>query len=166
MVLCAPLLALAARSTGWLGGMTGFLCYLGLAESYVPGGGATSFGTAPFAGNLVSSDPRRYARQAAVIDAEPTLGVGSPTIGWINAATRAFQVFQSEDFAERVPVPVLVAMAGADRIVSNRAIETLAVGMKMVTSIRLPGSRHEILMERDIFRDPFWAAFDAFCAHR
>jgi lysophospholipase len=166
MVLCAPLLAFAGRSTAWLGAMTGFLGYLGLAESYVPGGGGTLVETAPFAGNIVSSDPRRYARQGAVVDAEPALGIGSPTIGWINAATRAFRVFQSEDFAARVPVPVLIAMAGADTVVSNRVIENFAIGMKMVTSVRLPGSRHEILMERDIFRDPFWAAFDEFCAHR
>ncbi len=26
----------------------------------------------------------------------------------------------------------------------------------------VPGSRHEILMERDAFREQFWAAFDAF----
>jgi lysophospholipase len=26
----------------------------------------------------------------------------------------------------------------------------------------VPGSRHELLMERDIVRGQFWAAFDAF----
>jgi lysophospholipase len=26
----------------------------------------------------------------------------------------------------------------------------------------IPGARHEILMERDEFREQFWAAFDAF----
>jgi lysophospholipase len=166
MVLAAPLLAFAGRSTAWLAAITGFLSYLGVAECYVPGGGVIPVTAAPFAGNVVSSDPRRYARQGAVIDAEPALGIGPPTIGWIHAATRAFEVFQSEDFAERVPVPVLIAMAGADNVVSNRTIENFAIRMKMVTSVRLPGSRHEILMERDVFRDPFWAAFNAFCALR
>jgi lysophospholipase len=166
MVLTAPLLALAGNSTARLGAITGLLGYLGLAKSYVPGGGATLVATAPFAGNAVSSDPRRYARQGAVVDANPALGIGSPTIGWIHAATRAFRVFQSEDFAAQMPIPVLIAIAGADSVVANRVIENFAIRMKMVTSIRLPGSRHEILMERDIFRDPFWAAFDEFCAHR
>jgi lysophospholipase len=166
MVLTAPLLAFAGRSTTRLAAITGLLCYLGMAKSYVPGGGATLVATAPFAGNVVSSDPRRYARQGAVVDAEPAVGIGSPTIGWINAATRAFRIFQSEDFAAQLPVPTLIAMAGADTVVLNRVIENFAIGMKMVTSVRLPGSRHEILMERDIFRDPFWAAFDEFCAHR
>ena len=166
MVLSAPLLALAGRSTAWLGGITGFLGYLGMAERYVPSGGARLVAREPFAGNVLSSDPRRYARQRAVIEANPALGIGSPTIGWMNAATRVFRFFQSDDFAARLPVPVLIAMAGADTVVSNRTIENFVVRMKMVTSIRLPGSRHEILMEREIFRDPFWAAFDAFCARR
>jgi len=166
MVLSAPLLALAGRSTAWLGALTGFFCYLGMAEHYVPGGGATLVATTPFAGNLASSDPRRFARQGAVVDARPALGIGSPTIGWVHAATRAFRVFQSEDFAARLPIPVLIAMAGADRMVANRVIENFTIRLKMITSVRLPGSRHEILMERDIFREPFWAAFDAFCAHR
>jgi len=166
MVLCAPFLGLDGWFSGSLGGLTGFFCYLGLAGSYVPGGGATAFSTEPFAGNIVTSDPRRYARQAAVIDAAPALGVGSPTIGWVNAATRAFTIFRSPDFAGQIPVPVLIAMAGADTVVSNRTIENFAIGMKMVASVRLPGSRHEILMERDIFRDPFWAAFDEFSARR
>jgi len=166
MVLSAPLLELAGRSTALLGAVTGFLGYLGMAESYVPSGGPALVAAAPFAGNVVSSDPRRYARQRAVVDAKPALGIGSPTIGWMNAATRVFRIFQSDDFATRVPVPVLIAMAGADTVVSNRTIENFAIRMKMVTSVRLPGSRHEILMERDIFRDPFWAAFDAFCARR
>jgi lysophospholipase len=26
----------------------------------------------------------------------------------------------------------------------------------------LDGAAHEILIERDVFREPFWAAFDAF----
>ncbi len=166
MVLSAPLLALAGRSTAWIGALTGFLSYLGMAESYVPGGGATLVSTEPFAGNVLSSDPRRYTRQGMVVEAKRAVGIGSPTIGWINAATRVFPLFQSQDFAARLPIPVLIAIAGADTVVSNRAIENFVIGMKMVTSIRLPGSRHEILMERDVFRDPFWAAFDEFCAHR
>jgi lysophospholipase len=166
MVLSAPLLALARSPTALLGAVTGFLSYLGLGESYVPGGSATMFGTAPFVGNPVSSDPHRYARQEAVIEANPALGVGSPTIGWTYAATRVFRLFESDGFAARLPIPVLIAIAGADTIVSNRAIENFAIGMKMVSSVRLQGSRHEILMERDVFRDLFWAAFDEFCAHR
>ena len=166
IVLSAPFLGIDGRFSRWLGGLTGFLCYLGLAEFYVPGGGATALSSVPFAGNIVTSDPRRYARQAAVIDAVPALGIGSATIGWVNAATRAFKIFQTEDFARQIPVPVLIAMAGADKVVSNRTIENFAIRMKMVASVRLPGSRHEILMERDIFRDPFWAAFDEFCARR
>jgi len=166
MVLTAPLLAFAGRSTDRLAFFTGLLCWLGLAEFYIPGGSFKLAEMTRFEGNPVTSDPRRYARPAAIVEAEPDLGIGSPTIGWINAATRAFRILQSDDFAAQMPVPTLIAMAGADTIVSNRAIENFAIRMKLVTSVRLPGSRHEVLMERDVFRDLFWAAFDQFCARR
>ena len=37
----------------------------------------------------VTSDRARYIRALAVVDADPSLGVGGATIGWLNAAMRA-----------------------------------------------------------------------------
>jgi lysophospholipase len=69
-------------------------------------------------------------------------------------------------FAEKVPIPVLMVLAGADAIVSNPAAEMLARRVKTIAHLRIPGARHEILMERDKYRDQFWAAFDAFVQGR
>jgi lysophospholipase len=52
--------------------------------------------------------------------------------------------------------------AGDDRIVSSKAIENFANRLKVGTQFLLRGSRHEILHERDLIREQFWAAFDAF----
>ena len=52
--------------------------------------------------------------------------------------------------------------AGDDRIVPSKAIELFAIGLRAGTQILLRGSRHEILQERDLIREQFWAAFDAF----
>ena len=57
---------------------------VGLGGAFIPGGGETSIQTKPFQGNVLTSDPRRYARNAGVIAAAPHLGLGDPTIGWIN----------------------------------------------------------------------------------
>ena len=51
-----------------------------LGSLYVPGGGGTGSTALPFAGNLLTSDPVRYARTVAVLEAEPALGIGSPTV--------------------------------------------------------------------------------------
>ena len=52
--------------------------------------------------------------------------------------------------------------AGADRVVSDQAIEDFAVDLKVGGHILMPGSRHEILQETDSIRQQFWAAFDAY----
>ena len=63
---------------------------IGLGASYVPGGDATVMHrSAPFVGNIVTSDPVRYARTEAVLEAEPDAGIGSPTVAWADAAFRA-----------------------------------------------------------------------------
>jgi lysophospholipase len=59
-------------------------------------------------------------------------------------------------------VPVLMLAASDDRIVSSLAIEEMATRLKVGAQLVLRGARHEILQERDVIRQQFWAAFDAF----
>ena len=108
----------------------------------------------------------RYQRALAVVDADPAIGIGGATIGWVNAAMRACARMAEPDFADTVPMPVLIVLAGADTVVSNFAAETFSRRVKTAAHLRIPGARHEILMERDQFRDQFWVAFDAFVAGR
>ena len=66
------------------------------------------------------------------------------------------------DFAARVRVPLLLASASADTIVSSLAIEEFASRLRMGAHVTIAPSRHEILQERDDIRARFWAAFDAY----
>jgi lysophospholipase len=134
----------------------------GLGSQYVPGGGGTAINTLPFPGNRLTSDPVRYARTVAVLEAEPTLGIGSPTVGWLNAAFRTMRDFADPNFASRLRQPLLLVAAGQDRIVSTPAISAFAKRLRAGSHLVIPGSRHEILMEQDRYREQFWAAFDAF----
>lgn len=134
----------------------------GFGASYVPGGGATSISTKPFAGNRLTSDPVRYARNADVAARAPELAIGDPTVAWLDAAYRAMGAFADPNFALEIRTPVLVVAAGADPVVSTPATERFAARLKTGRAIVIPGARHEILMERDGIRDQFWAAFDAF----
>ncbi len=163
-VLSAPMLTLHRRlapgrhvyAVAEILGLTGF------GDAFVPGGGATHAGTMIFKNNPLTSDPVRFARNALIVDKAPALGLGSPTIAWLVAAGTAMAEVMDPDFPERVKVPTLMVAAGEDRIVSSRAIETLAFRMKTGAHLVIPGARHELLMERDAIREQFWAAFDAF----
>ncbi len=166
MVLTAPLLALPYSTPKMLARLSGFLMHFGLGESFAPGAGATVIQTQPFETNVLTSDPERYRRSLAIADAEPAIGVGGATIGWVNSAMRACCRLAEPDFAATVPMPVLIVLGGADTVVSNQAAEEFSRRVKTAAHLRIPGARHEILMESDQFRDQFWVAFDAFVTGR
>jgi lysophospholipase len=135
---------------------------VGLGGAYIPGGNNRSIFIRPFARNFLTSDAARHERTIATLEAAPQLIVGSPTVSWSNAALRLMRQFENPDYARRTLTPILVIAAGADRIVATPAIEAFASRLKAGHFITLPQARHDLLMERDVFRSKFWAAFDAF----
>ncbi|MBI3436047.1 MAG: alpha/beta hydrolase, partial [Proteobacteria bacterium] len=128
----------------------------------IPGGNATAVGSGPFIENNVTTDPVRFARAAAALEAEPALGVGSPTVAWVDAAFRAMAEFAAPAYAARIRQPILIAAAGRDQIVSTPMIERFAHDLRAGARLIIAGSRHEMLMEQDHYRAQFLAAFDAF----
>lgn len=139
-----------------------FLNVLGLGGAFIPGGRSKSVLSRPFKGNKLTSDRRRYARNAAVVAAAPQLAVGDPTVGWVHAAFRQIDDFADPDYPVRALPPILIIAAGADRVVSTPAIERFGLRLKAGRVIVLEHARHEILQENDSVRSQFWAAFDAF----
>ena len=136
--------------------------WLGLGRSYIPGGGPTAVANRPFLGNPITSDLIRYERTAAIVQTNPDLALGSPTIGWTYGAYRLVDAFADPTYPSALRQPMLLLAAGEDRIVSSPAIERFAFRLRAGAHLVINGSRHEILMERDIIREQFWAAFDAF----
>src|SRR5215813_5261500 len=163
MVLTAPLIRLAQRRMfGMAPGLARLLRMTGRGGGYVPGGGPTVLSTRPFRGNPLTSDPVRYARVAAVLEAEPALGLGSPTIAWADAAFRVMAMMRPTTWPARIRQPMLIVAAGQDQLVSTGAIETFAIHLRAGSHVIIPGAQHEIMMEQDVYRNQFWAAFDAF----
>lgn len=138
------------------------LTMLGFGKRAVPGDANRHRQDPPFEGNRLTSDRERLLRNVSVLEAAPQLAVQSPTIGWLKAALDTIEIVDSEKFAPRIRVPVLMLTAGDDQIVSSKAVEALAIRLRAGAQIVLRGSRHEILQERDSIREQFWAAFDAF----
>ena len=61
------------------------------AACMCPAATSASWRQRPFVGNILTSDPVRYARNAAILEAEPTLALGAPTVAWADAAFRAMR---------------------------------------------------------------------------
>lgn len=135
---------------------------MGLAMAYAKGGSDEPEEMQEFENNVLTSDFVRWSRNKAVLDQVPELALGSPTVGWLRSALRSCALLQRPDYPKYVAVPMLLFAAGADQVVSPRAIEDFAVDLKIGGLIAMPGSRHEILQESDAIRQRFWAAFDAY----
>src|SRR6188474_2391316 len=87
IVLSGPMIDIAGAAGSRVARVSArFMRLIGFGSSYVPGGGGTAINTLPFPGNNLTSDPVRYARTVAILEAEPSLGIGSPTVAWLDAA--------------------------------------------------------------------------------
>lgn len=163
MVLTTPMLGLdVVPAPDFTRSLTASLAHLGCARAFVPGGNGRPVTEIPFADNILTSDAARYLRTAEVVRANPQLGLGAPTIGWLNAAFGAMAALEQPEVIARIRQPLLMVAAGRERLVSNTAIERLSARLIAGAHVVVPAARHEILNERDIFRAQFWAAFDAF----
>jgi lysophospholipase len=134
----------------------------GLGNRYVAGGNVDGGRTSRFDGNPLTSDAQRYARNAALVAHDPTLGIGGPTVAWLDAAFDTIAAFAAADYAQQIDLPIMMVAAGADTIVSAPAIGRFAARLPAGAHRLIEGSRHEILQEQDAYRAQVWAAFDGF----
>ena len=161
MVLVAPFLSFPQSpfSMTTTRRLTTALSLVGLGGLYAAWGPRE---TTPFELNKLTSDPARYRRNCRLYDTYPQLALGGPTMAWVRAACEAVEIVQNAEFMARIQVPVLFIAAGADEVVSTEAIAAYARRLRGGSVLMIDGARHEILQETDIFREQFFAAFDAF----
>ena len=170
-VLCAPLIEIFTKGHSILGikpqqpsirRLAGVLRYLGLGESYVPGASQTPFDRQGFYANQRTSDGPRYDRNRQFLIDCPALGIGGPTVLWTHESCKAMDRLQSSDFQSSIHTPTLIITASNDTVVDSAAAELFAMTTRAAGAISIAGSKHEIMMEREIIREQFWAAFDRF----
>ena len=114
----------------------------------------------PFVNNRLTQCPDRYAADMALVRARPELAVGGVSWGWVRAALRSNRALRHPAVLARITMPVLVALAGADTVVDNRAIRRFAFRLPRGRLVEVSGARHELLREHDAARQALWAAVD------
>jgi lysophospholipase len=163
VVLSAPMIDLPGNRTALpVRLLLRTLRVAGQGARYVPGGNDAMAGLEPFVSNPVTSDPVRYARNAAILEEDPTLGIASPTVAWADAAFSAMRTFSAVHYPSQIRQPILMLAASSDSVVSTSAIEEFAYHLRAGSHLVIAGARHELLQEQDRYRGQFWAAFDAF----
>jgi lysophospholipase len=163
MVLSAPMIDLPGRATSLPARLLLRAMRLtGQGGNYIPGGGGELTGASSFINNPFTSDPVRFARNGAILEEDPTLGLASPTVAWADTALRTMHGFRASNYPSQIRQPILMMAASNDTIVSTAAIEEFAYHLRAGSHLVIAGSKHEILQEQDRYRSLFWAAFDAF----
>jgi alpha-beta hydrolase superfamily lysophospholipase len=160
-VLSAPMLGLQTAPTPppLTRVLAQILTLVGAGGVSTPGGDAASFET-----NILTHDPRRYARNVGQIAAHPELALGPPTWGWLAFAFAAIAELQIGPGAPQVEIPVTIVAAGEDRIIDNAGTRLVASRFPKGHYIEAPGAFHEVLQETDEIRAVFWREFDAVAA--
>ncbi len=114
----------------------------------------------PFEGNLLSGARDVWDWLGGILRAEPALGTGLPTLGWLLAAERAMRRLLR---LGALGVPALQIIGSGERVVSAQAMAAAAARHGIAT-VTLPGARHEPLIESPELRARAWTAVDAFLA--
>ena len=135
------------------------LCALGLGAKGIPGRSphAPIFDDNPF-----TSDRARYEQFKALQAAEPYCVLKSPTNAWLKAAIEAGEALKPR--LASVETPILVVSASGETVVDGSDHEGVAAAAPNAEYVLIDGARHEILVEADVYRDQFWAAFDRLTA--
>ena len=167
IVLTAPMIAIQPRGVPWwvVALLARLLGHGPPSKNFVWGMGGRDQLKLPFALQIVTSDPDRYRRTQELLAANPDLRLNGPTWGWLAAALKSMMALHAPGFAEAITTPCLFLGAGHDRVCNNDALCAFAARVPHAECITIEGAGHEILMERDVYRERWWREFDRFMTH-
>lgn len=115
----------------------------------------------PFDGNTLTNDPEIYAWLTSQLEAHPELGIGGPSLKWLQ------QAFSETSKLRKTPAPTtdcLCLLGTKEAIVSPHAITKIMTDWDNSKLVTLAGAQHEIFMEEKHVQDQAWAEVDAFLA--
>lgn len=104
-----------------------------------------------------SSDPTRDSIHMKWLEKNPDLQIGGVTYKWVYRSLVSCKKIKK--LAPQINKPILMGVADDDTIVHNGEIEKVAGLLPNAKTIKLPHSKHEILMEKDDIRTAFLDAF-------
>jgi lysophospholipase len=165
-VLLTPMLGIAFEPLpGWFARLvSGAAVRLGHGDRYAPSQGDRDASTYRFEGNRVTSDHERYVVWRRLLDDHPQHRLGGVTYGWLKAALASIDRLKRSPSLDSLDLPILVALAERERIVSNRAIEEVAARLPGARLLRFPGAEHDLLWEAEATRTRLLQEIERFLA--
>jgi len=160
MVLSAPFIGLMGH-----GASPNLIRFLSSAVSNVGLGRmqfSKKFKERPFAENPLTTDEQRYRRNIGIGTTHPQLCLGPPTARWLSQAFRTIERVNRPEHLFSIPIPSILIAPTRDGVVPYIDQERLARYFRAAQLVPIHGAKHEILQERDIYRNQALAAIHAF----
>jgi lysophospholipase len=161
-VLTSPMIDIfgSTLSRGFVKFITRIAMKTGFSHSYTLGSRDDTDET--FKGNDLTSDPVRFMDAKKAIKINPDLALGGATYGWLSATLKSIDILTQPGFAAKITTPILMVIAGNDKIVSIKAQKKICTMLPNCRFKEISGARHEIFKETDAVRSIFWREFNRF----
>jgi lysophospholipase len=155
------LLSPAVRPFAWA--LSHLSSQLGFGHVYAPGTGPVTYtASAPFMGNVLTSDAEMYRYMVAQTDGEPDLALGGPSLHWLHEALQECRVIRALPSPK---MPVLTFLGTAEKVVDSEPVRERMARWPGGKLEMVPGAEHEVMMETPAIRARFFdataALFDA-----
>ena len=130
--------------------ISNLVCLAGGSSRYIPGGGGFDTGL-EFDNNVLTTDPGRFEHNLELVRKNSSVGLGSPTFGWLKQAYRAMRMARRA--ARTTLCPTLIFAAEDERVVRLQEIQAYCREARCCRLVTYKNSEHELLMERDEIRN-------------
>lgn len=115
-----------------------------------------------FAENDLTSDLDRYNRIINLVRKKPNIRLWGVTNAFAKAVNKRFKKIRSKGWAEDINLNILIINNLNDRVVDPNRIKEMQKRLENCQSIEFKETKHEIFMEKTIFRKKMWEAIDSF----
>lgn len=126
----------------------------GQAHRYAPGtGGQTYVLSAPFQGNVLTTDQGMWDYMRRQVSAHPDLALGGPSLGWLGAALRECGALAA---LPAPSTPAITALGTAEKVVDVAPIHLRMAGWANGRLDLYVAAEHEVPMETPAHRTRFY----------
>ncbi len=160
VILSAPMLGFKNESL--LFSLIYFVNLFGKDENYFPGSKPNMGQETPFEQNDLTSDFTRYKRTQRLVEKHPNIRLWGVTNSWVKAAKESILKLRKNGWAESIGTKILIINPLMDKVVDSNKTVKIAKRLPNCEIININNVEHEILMEKDIYRNMFWNLFDDF----
>ena len=114
----------------------------------------------PFEDNDVTTDKFRYERTQRLVRKAPNLRLWGVTISWARAVKNRLKSMRAKNWAEKIKTKVLIINNLNDQVVDPDKINIMSKRLSESSIIEFNSTKHEIFMEKDIYRNKLWKEID------